>query len=83
MSIQDFIIGDRVIVRDSYPNFYVLPSPPIGTVVEISSFSMGIQFDKLFCGHSCYENAIEGYGWYVPVQYVDIYRDTTIVFEIL
>ena len=81
--MREFEIGERVTVANDYFNYDMLPSPPIGIVVDnyTSMESVGIQFDQPFYGgHNCRGHCLEGRGRYIGIAY--IVRHTT-TFEIL
>ena len=66
-----FKIGDKVrCIRNDGLNKKVLEGL-IGTVVDVDSYSVGVDFDYDIEGHACAGAARMGHGWYLPDTYVE------------
>lgn len=69
--MAEFKIGDKVrCIRNDGLNKKGLEGL-IGTVVDVDSYSVGIDFDSEIDGHSCAGMARMGHGWYLPDTYVE------------
>lgn len=71
MNEYTFKIGDKVrCIRNDGLNKKLLEGM-IGTVVDVDSYSVGIDFDSEIEGHACAGMARMGHGWYLPDNYVE------------
>lgn len=70
-----FKIGDRVeALVDHICGNRILMCGDTGTVVRINPNDVGVQWDKVINGHSCWGSCIHGYGWFVSPNDIDIIK---------
>lgn len=66
-------IGDRVKCIKNYGGRSEAVNE-IGTVIKVSDFTIGVEFDVVINGHSCNNTGKEGYCWNLNKDYIELVK---------
>lgn len=73
-----FKVGDRVKVNElGKTDWGVLKNKGVdfGTIIHIKKFSVGVEFDKNFGGHSCDDRCKDGHGFWLTEDEIDLIEE--------